>query len=653
MIDALNPNVPALDDEQQAVLLRLADLTRPLSDPAEIQQQVTRLLGERLAADRVYYCEIDQANSQVIVAHDFVRPGVPSMVGRYPLAAFDWVGPSFHMGQHMVVDNTYTSPLIPDDQRAAVVSICIGAFIAIPLIKDNRLVAALCVTELQPRAWARCEVELVEEAAERTWDAVRRAKAEAALHDSEERFRQFADASSNVLWIRDARTLELEFVSPAFEAVYGMKCDAVMHPGDVRRWATLVVPDDRDAVLAQWEKVRNGQSVVHEFRIMRPSDGSFRWIRNNDFPLKDEHGQVQRIAGVAADISELKQSAEHQAILLAELQHRVRNIMAMIQSLVVRTGRHVQDIEEYSSLLTGRLMALARTQTLLTRSANRGVDIESIVRDELSAQAMFAGQYTVAGASLVIPPKAAEVLTLAVHELTTNSLKYGALSSFEGRVTVKWDAIYRDEEPWLSFRWHEEGIPKPAAGMVTGPQRRGFGTELIERRIPYELGGSGVVAIEGRQAHCRIEFPLRQVASILSTDAPARATIFGGALDMAGEMDLSGASVLVLEDDFYLAGDAERALKKAGAAILGPFASEAVALDEIAREPLSAALLDINLGNGPTFEVAHVLHTSGVPFVFITGYDDAAIPSEFCRIERLRKPVDLKQMVRTLVTALS
>lgn len=482
-------------------------------------------------------------------------------------------------------------------------------------------------------------------------DATERRRSETTLRESEERFRQFAEASSDVLWIRDAASLELEVVSRAFQDIYDAGVDAVMGPGDLRRWTALVAPDDRAGALEHLERARAGEASTHVFRIMRRSDGAFRWIQDAAFPLRDDEGRVQRIAGITADITESRQSVEHQATLLAELQHRVRNILAIIHSIAVRTGHGAQTVEAYTELMVGRLMALARTQALLTRSANAGVEVGLLIRDEIEAQAEQPDQYAIEGAVVVVPPKAAEVLTLAIHELTTNALKYGALSEPEGRLSVAWTPFQRDGAPWLGIDWTEKRTTPLAA--QTESRRRGFGTELIERRVPHELRGSGKLTFGPLGVQCRLEFPLVGGASILSTDAPSLARVPGGTIDMAGEADLAGRRVLVVEDDFLLASDAEQALKAVGAQVVGPFSTLRPARAALDAAALDAAVIDINLGDDSTLELARALQVRGVPFVFVTGYDDAVIPAEFDRVERLQKPVALRSVIRALARALS
>ncbi|MCY1644792.1 PAS domain S-box protein [Methylorubrum sp. SL192] len=460
------------------------------------------------------------------------------------------------------------------------------------------------------------------------------------LRESEARFRQFAQASSDVLWITDAQTFATEFASPALQPIYGLSEAEIL--GDARLWAAHIVPEDRARTFAEMERVRGGEAVVYEFRILRPSDGSFRWIRNHVFPLLDEDGRVRRIGGITSDVTEMRQAEHHQRVLLAELQHRVRNIMALTRSIVMRSGERAESVEDYAALVGGRLLTLARVQSRLTRAADAGVAISAILHDEIGAQAERDDQYDLAGPEIELAPKAAEVLTLAIHELTTNARKHGALSNGRGRVSARWRRVDRNGGPWLSFLWIECGGPAPADGAE---RRRGFGSELIEGMIPYELSGHGRIELTAEGARCHLEFPLQDGASILETGSPERATMFGGAIDMTVEPDLTGRRILVVEDDYYLATDIARALRGAGAEVLGPCATEDDAQAELDEQRPDAVVIDVNLGLGPSFKLAWRLKDGGIPFVFTTGYDAGVISPEFEAIERLEKPLQLRHIV--------
>ncbi len=247
----------------------------------------------------------------------------------------------------------------------------------------GRLVLNIMVHNHSPYRWTDAEVLLAQETAARTWAAVERARTEEALKESEERFQQFARASAAGLWIRGATTLDLEFVSPSVGAIYGVEPDSLL--GDVKNWAAIIVPEDRENALGYLDQATRGEVVTHEFRIQQPSDGAFRWIRNTDFPLRD-NGDIPRIGGIAEDVTEAKLAVEHQSVLLAELQHRVRNTMAMIRSMARRSADGAADVADYQGMLEGRLLALARVQTLLTRQANAGGALRDIVESEVSAR---------------------------------------------------------------------------------------------------------------------------------------------------------------------------------------------------------------------------------------------------------------------------
>jgi DNA-binding response OmpR family regulator len=139
---------------------------------------------------------------------------------------------------------------------------------------------------------------------------------------------------------------------------------------------------------------------------------------------------------------------------------------------------------------------------------------------------------------------------------------------------------------------------------------------------------------------------LKDGESIFETDAPAPTTIFGGTLDMTGAPDLTGRTVLVVEDDYYIAGDTAAALRGAGATVLGPCPNEDATLDLLEAHTPTHAVLDLNLGGGgPRFEIAHMLSARGVPFIFMTGYDPEVIPEEMTDVVRLQKPIPFRAIV--------
>jgi PAS domain S-box-containing protein len=337
-------------------------------------------------------------------------------------------------------------------------------------------------------------------------DITARKFAEDALRESEERLRQFGEASSDLLWIRDAETLAFEYLSPAFERLYGVPREQVLEANNVEAWLELIHPDDRHQAVETLRKLKDGIPDTFEFRIVRP-DGSVRWIHDTDFPLRDEFGRVVRIAGIAQDVTERRRAQQMQQTLVAELQHRVRNILAITRSIIRRTVAGKADIDDFVQHLEGRVDALARTQALLTRSPGSAVDLEEIIRDEMLAQAAREPKFSVSGERVNLQAQAAAVLTLAVHELATNSVKYGALAEDRGKIRINWKREREKGEDWLKLRWSESGVEVNGTAA-----REGFGTELITRRVPYELRGRGEMNFKKTGVTAVIEFPLKEIA---------------------------------------------------------------------------------------------------------------------------------------------
>lgn len=202
---------------------------------------------------------------------------------------------------------------------------------------------------------------------------------------------------------------------------------------------------------------------------------------------------------------ELRQCrAEHRSHI-SELQHRSRNVLAVVRSIIRRSGDTAESQEDFASHLEARVSALARTQGALTLHEHEGPELEDLVRAELAANAVRDKQVVIEGPSLRMAPRAAEAMALALHELTTNAVKFGALTTPKGRITVSW-TIESMPVPALRWRWIESNVHIAR----TETARRGFGRELIERVLPYELGAVTRFTIAPDGARCEIELPINE-----------------------------------------------------------------------------------------------------------------------------------------------
>jgi PAS domain S-box-containing protein len=329
------------------------------------------------------------------------------------------------------------------------------------------------------------------------------------LRESDARFREFAEASSDVLWIRDAETLQWEYVSPAFETVYGISREAALNGNSVTEWVNLILPEDRDHALDGILRARAGERVSFEYRTNLSVGGQSRWLRSNVFPILDEHGKVRRIGGIGRDITALKLAYDLQQRLHAELQHRVRNTLAVIRSIVRRTAENSASVEDFASHLDGRIGAFSRVQIAVTRDPLSGVDLAELVSEELRASTAREGEhFSLQGPPVRLKAKAAESMALAIHELATNALKHGALTVGQGRIDVRWLKEEREGEAWLSLEWKESGMK----GRPVQQGRDGFGTTLLRHTLRYDLGAEVTRVYEPNGFRCEIAFPLPDAA---------------------------------------------------------------------------------------------------------------------------------------------
>lgn len=194
-------------------------------------------------------------------------------------------------------------------------------------------------------------------------------------------------------------------------------------------------------------------------------------------------------------------------MLLAELQHRVRNTLSVVRSIARRTAQTSTDVDEFSAHLDGRLSAFGRVQAAVTRDPGAGVGLAALVAEELLAHAVHEGeQATLTGPPVHLRPKAAETFGLAVHELATNAVKYGAFSKTEGRVRVDWKIRKTNGVSTLVFDWEESGGPATEGA----PKRQGFGTELLEQTLSYELKANTSINYAKGGLRCTIELPLNE-----------------------------------------------------------------------------------------------------------------------------------------------
>lgn len=750
-------------EERQAFLVRFSDTVRDLDDAGRIPDEASRLLCTQLRASRVVFAEFER--EEIVILGQHAAADLPPLPARHPLKALGRAAlAAYGAGEPFVVADASRDPRISRSAVERLRAFGAASLLGLGLRGDNGIAGAVVAYADAPREWTAEETALVREAGERTWLAIKRARAEserahseqrlaaifanaavglseidasgrfvqvndelcrilgrphealvgrhvtdvthpddlsatvrtvaralegggavsldkrylrpdgstiwanstvtafrtagapaetllivtmdlserkaaeAAREASEQLLRQFSDASSDVLWIRDAATLRWEYVSPAYGIVYGEPQEAALADNTLSHWTDRILDEDREHALACIQRVREGESVIFEYRIRRVSDGVLRWIRDTDFPIRDENGRVQRIGGIGHDVTDLKQAEaalaesedlqrrlvqgipqlvwrsdprgdttwmspqwhdftgqprrdalcrrwmlavhpddaaaaeaavqaasasgrmdaelrlrradgtyvwhhlrssprrdadgrilewlgtftdvqqlkelqEQQQVLVAELQHRTRNLIAVVRSIAERISADSASLDEFRARFRDRMGALARVQGLLSqRDAGQRISFLQLLHAELAGLGVLDrvadGRIELAGpADVGLRSATVQTFALGIHELATNAIKYGALAAPHGRLAVRWWAEDDGRGPVLCVDWRESGVAVPPEALAAGA-RRGYGRELIERALPYQLQARTSYALGPDGVHCTIRVPL-------------------------------------------------------------------------------------------------------------------------------------------------
>jgi two-component sensor histidine kinase len=252
--------------------------------------------------------------------------------------------------------------------------------------------------------------------------------------------------------------------------------------------------------------VQSGERITCEYRVRRPRDGAIRSARSNIFPLLDDAGGVQRIGSICHDVTGEKATADRLENMVAELQHRTHNLMAVLQSIVAQTLAASEDLDSFKMSIEERLIALSRVQRLLSRSDREPVTIGALVQLEVDAIGGDGppGRIEVCGPEVRIRNSTVQMLALALHELAIDARKNGALSTDQSRLQIGWQVEQIRGAPWLRLSWIEA---RPVC-VAAKRDPRGFGRELIERALPYSLNAETCYELDGTGLRCTISLPL-------------------------------------------------------------------------------------------------------------------------------------------------
>ena len=397
----------------------------------------------------------------------------------------------------------------------------------------------------------------------------------------------------------------------------------------------LVHPDDWQRLQEVSEDMASGaRTQQSEFRALRPN-GEVRWCIGTAAASVDAAGNVVRISGVTADVTDRKEAEQRQVLLAREVDHRARNALAVIQSIIRLT--RATSVNDYVLAIEGRIKALARAHTLLSDSRWNGADLATLVADEL-APYRAGDKIQFKGPDISLQPATAQGLALALHELATNAAKHGALSSPGGKVKLDWEL----KPDALTLNWIENGGPATAP-----PSTRNFGLKVITASIEQQLSGKTAFDWNPKGLRCVFSIPRSELTRLRSFQ-PVR----NGNGKVEASLELltrNGPRVLLVEDEALVAMMIQDTLTELGFQVLGPVSTASEALAAARERHIDAAVLDINLGDGLVYTVAEILAKRGVPFVFVTGYDAESVDPRFSGIPVLQKPIERESLEKIFV----
>ena len=402
---------------------------------------------------------------------------------------------------------------------------------------------------------------------------------------------------------------------------------ALIHPEDWKHLQNAIKP-----------AAQNSPSFQSEFRVCRPN-GELRWCIGTAVASVDATDNIVRISGVTVDITDRKQAEERQALLAREVDHRARNALALVQSIVRLTRSDT--IKSYIAAVDGRIGALSRAHTLLAQSRWQGANLARLVEEELAAYRMGdVEKVAAAGPDISLEPRTAQTIALALHELSTNAAKYGALSVMAGRVEVAWEL----EPVRLVLRWTESGGPS-----IQPPASPGFGIRMISASIERQLEGEATFDWRPDGLHCTLSVPRGDQIEPPAGLAGAHRAVGDDKSALPLRLK-TGNRILLVEDEILVAMMMRDILTELGFSVVGPFSRLSESMVAAVHEEIDAGVIDVNLGGEFVYPVADVLVARNIPFVFVTGYGVESIDGRFGYVPIIKKPVQ-RQLLQKLFLA--
>jgi len=494
------------------------DLTKQLHEisAAPIHEGDSASLYEKILDGAVNVMGSDFASMQIVSPER--GPG-----GELRLIAFrgfdeqatkfwEWVGAgsqstcavALRTGQRVVCEDVRACDFMQDtDDLAIYLQSGVRAVQSTPLLsRSGQLLGVISTHWRRPHRPPLADLHRLDLLARQAADLIERANAASALRDRQERLRAVFDSPTVGVAVLtpDGHFIETNL---AFSELSGFDAEELLSLNSLQ----LTHPDDRPAMRAELDGMLEGDrpGFVIEKRYIR-KDGSVIWVQNSVSLTRDEAGRPLHLVKLIQDITGRKVAEKRQRLLIDEINHRVKNTLATVQSFASQSLRNASSLAEGRTAFEARLMALSKSHDVLTREHWEGADLIEVVNGAIAAYRGRAEQsrFRIEGERLRLRPKAVLALSMAFHELATNAVKYGALSKDSGKVSVSWRVVPQSGR--FELRWRESGGP-----VVSPPARRGFGSRLIEYGLAQDIGGEVRLRFDDLGVICSISAPLNEI----------------------------------------------------------------------------------------------------------------------------------------------
>jgi PAS domain S-box-containing protein len=412
-------------------------------------------------------------------------------------------GTAAFLGRPVFVSDIANDPLWADYRDLALAHGLAACWSTPIKAADGRMLGTFAIYYREPRSPTPQDLDAIGLITHTAALAIERDLSERLLRESEARLQEALAAGRVMAFEWDPATGRSQRSANAAQ-ILGSEPEEG-GSGRFNTFLARVHPDDRARFRAHLFGVsREKPSFSVSFRYLRP-DGREVWLEETASAEFDAAGRYVRLKGLTRDITGKKRAEERQNLLIAELDHRVKNALACVAVVAQHTRERSRSMDEFVERLTGRIQSMANTHALLSRGRWQGASVSDLAHCVL-APCLAGANAVVEGPEVVLSAEATQALAMAIHELVTNAAKYGALSAPEGRVSVRWECRRGgDRRRRLVLDWQEMGGPP-----VAPPSHHGYGTSVIRDLIPYELGGGVDLSFARDGVRCRLEIPLER-----------------------------------------------------------------------------------------------------------------------------------------------